>query len=462
MSTSNGGSFALPEKKKTFAAEFGELLFENAESFLADYQAFIQTKRFQRFMILVQDELRKFESRLVLRNEEGKDSSMPFTEIIIKMLRSPVYYHFKELAEKSENGESEQKQQANSLVRLGENGKPMLGFTDAVRRGTIIHDDTPLWAMKDFGVDILKREDEKSLPLIMQHIGFVLNDKGLTEYIFAEALEMACYDYIRFQVTEHNLDEESWYRAVKNLNSRQILLILKSVYERAVPLVEERATWAIMNLEKEDSFPNALRELHIAKTEAEQHREESSEELAELRRILEKKDAELSSLRAEIAQQQAVNNDVQAVRRERDSLAKELKKERDRVNRLTREREQLETLNEQYAELLRFAAQEEPDRELPQDIELQKRRIVFVRDKEHADYVMMKRLQAYFPNAGFTNCIASDINAHSTELIVVLIPYVSHATYWNAQSSSGGVPILKVQNANVGRIVEQIRAAFKD
>ena len=72
---------------------------------------------------------------------------------------------------------------------------------------------------------------------------------------------------------------------------------------------------------------------------------------------------------------------------------------------------------------------------------------------------MMQKLQERFPNAKFTNTIASDIHVNSTDVIVALTAYTCHSIYYTAAgiAKKHNIPFLEVQNANVDIITRKIQ-----
>lgn len=103
---------------------------------------------------------------------------------------------------------------------------------------------------------------------------------------------------------------------------------------------------------------------------------------------------------------------------------------------LTEKYEQLQ----EYTDLLIKAAEIEATQtdditiDLPEEI--RNKRIVFIRDQEHADYLIMQQLADYFPNARFSNGIASEASNKSTDMVILLTKYTCHGTYWSARDKS--------------------------
>lgn len=104
--------------------------------------------------------------------------------------------------------------------------------------------------------------------------------------------------------------------------------------------------------------------------------------------------------------------------------------------RLSEKYEQLQ----EYTDLLIKAAEIEASQtdditiDLPEEI--RNKRIVFIRDQEHADYLIMQQLADYFPNARFSNGIASEASNKSTDMVILLTKYTCHGTYWSARDKS--------------------------
>jgi actin-related protein len=195
--------------------------------------------------------------------------------------------------------------------------------------------------------------------------------------------------------------------------------------------------------------------------EAEQSKQDLLKEVAgRLTELLAMKDRELEAQKQKNAELQKQINE----NREKDKRESEAQKE------LRKLQAKFEKLSARYESLLNYTTQlEAPDDDavdegVPLDEELlKKQRIVFVRDKKHEGYVIMQKLADYFPNARFTNCIASEINAKTTDLIVQMIPYVCHGTYWGAESVAErkNVPMLSIRNTNPDVMIAKINEAIQ-
>ena len=120
--------------------------------------------------------------------------------------------------------------------------------------------------------------------------------------------------------------------------------------------------------------------------------------------------------------------------REFTKLIKSLEKENKKLN------EKYEQLQE-YTDMLMKASeieaeQNEADIDIDLPDEIRNKRIVFVRDKEHAGYIVMQQIADYFPNARFSNGVASEVSNKTTDMVILLTKYTCHGTYWSARDRS--------------------------
>ncbi len=86
------------------------------------------------------------------------------------------------------------------------------------------------------------------------------------------------------------------------------------------------------------------------------------------------------------------------------------------------------------------------------------KKIVFVREKQFSHYIIMRKLQSYFPNSNFTNGVSGDIDMKSTDVVILMTRYVKHGTYWGARDASkrAGVPYVHCEYTNIPLVLKTI------
>ena len=293
----------------------------------------------------------------------------------------------------------------------------------------------------------------------INNISKVANDEDMLEDAYRSSLSGACFDYILDRTIDRGLETGTWLAQLKTLSDRDCLSLFLHICERFMRAIEEKAlvlTWnrnaGILGLRRETARlvkeNNALQE-----------------KTAGLEKDIQSRDAEILRLRKE---NQSLREEKRTADLE-DALSAQLERA------LRKQKTEYEELEKKYGLLQEFAdglqdsikedAEQAEDNggsvpfgELMQDDVLRNLRIVFVRDKETKDYVMMRRLSEVFPRAKFTNGVSSDINVRTTDLIVPLTAYTKHWSYWigTGVAKKQSVPYMPIKYANVERIVRMI------
>lgn len=274
------------------------------------------------------------------------------------------------------------------------------------------------------------------------------------EPIYNMALYHACYDYVSMQAAEKQLSQADWFIKLKELDYHQTFQIMVKIFEYIVALAEDTAALRLIyNYHlKGDTVSKLLFQIGKIKEE----KEELNKVITNKQELITAKDKEIADLRKQNADLQKQLNKNASDNQERAILRKKLKEEKAENAKL---QQKLASMQE-YIEFL--SAKEEPETatEATEDDAtlFADKHIVFIRDKKNKDYILMKRLAERFPNANFTNAIASDIDIKATDLIVQLIQYQGHSAYWKATgvAKRNGIPILVSTHANFDTITRQI------
>ncbi|MEE5994701.1 MAG: hypothetical protein V3G42_15980 [Oscillospiraceae bacterium] len=444
-------------KFRTISDAFSDVI----DSFYYDAETFVKSKRFQRFVQIFETDAQKMFQDMKIHSDKGNQH--PKVSDILKdaiVDYTKIRYLQKNNDEEKENSESDTYETKEYL-----NGYYSIKMTsyDLVK-AVLNRIQSNLWIldMLDDGiVEWKEKKEEESFAL--NSIYRVLCSEIFLE-LYTNALQKACYDYIQQQAVVNELTDETWFRAVKNLSYRSIFHIMTKTFEYTLNAVEDRAALRMMCLDVKDSVPETLRQLAIQEDRIEILEEKYQQEIENLKVAIDAKEKKMQELTAECNSLKASNENRECSDKEKKQLQRELREEKEKYEKLYQKYQSALEYARQLSEIEKEeSAEPENISVLTDNTELQTKRIVFVRDKRNENYVMMKRLAEYFPNAKFTNCIASDINTQTTDMIVVLTAYVCHGTYWNADSIArrNGIPILPVANSNVGMIINRINDAIK-
>lgn len=446
-----------------FYSPAATIAFREITSFYHDADAFMTTKRFDRFASLIEDKIDKFIIDLnimsVSSSNFGKEVSRPS---FYKCLKAGVVEHsVRKLMEKKSDELDETVSIDHKDMRLSISFynlinaipekvcSPLYDLSDIIGE-TVNYDElykegTVTWQDKEFQSPILT-------PVLN-----IVNDDDMFSILCRSCLERACYDFVHLQALEQKLVSESWFSTVKNITTEQVLWLMSVTFEHLMYEIETRAGCLCLYSMPKDS-PAVFHELRDAKDTIENLTEQLALKCEQALEVVGKRDREISDLKGECKQ---LRDKLQL----RSDNADELLRLKRQFKAMEQENQQLKdklASAEQYADELQKALNEpdaEPDTDTTIDLsEYSGKRIVFVRDKENENYVFLKRLAETFPNARFTNCIASEINARTTDLIVVFTSYVCHGTFWNAMSIAKrkNIPVLITYKANYDMIVADI------
>lgn len=442
---------------------------------------FMNTKRFKRFVNLVYDKGAEIIFSLGFFGENKSSGEVPSLEAV---MRDAVVHYTEERLERVEKNDFFYSYPKEELI----------GTAYGLFHSFPVRKRSNLWALHEsLGDD--EREDaiqwnerskelnnhEQIPPFALRHIlsitrfaeDFESDDEGAKKWkvargeIFIESLYRACYDYVSSQIVAKGLNDETWYRELKNISEQEILLILSRTVGNMVEMYEDWAFYCAICLETDNSTLEQIRKLSIGKIDIEekvedykQEREELLDSVKEAATKCRNSEKEALALRTEVAR---LKNTLAA----RDSADEELRVLRNKLKQEQAENAKLKAKNEaleRYADSLREEESEqegEAEFTIPDDIRI--KRIVFVRDKQASGHLLFQRLAEMFPNARFSNLIASDVNAKTTDLIVNMVAYTCHGTFWGAVSTARrkDIPSIDISNKNVEIIAKRIVEAFQ-
>ena len=427
------------------------------DSFYKNADEFMRSKRFLRFVGIIECKVKEFLLDLHSTKTSRDTGSTIHGESVSarEAVESCVYQH---ILVKCEKENDEPKEETERI-----NGKLYGTMNYSLRSVLDIFPDrlySNLWSLQgwfaDAGISKWAVDDEGE-PLVAKSAEIILDDNNLITDLYTDALHRTCFDYIvRSAVeSEFQINGENWLSRLKNPTRAQVLYIMSGIYKRALHSIEDFSAYRLLYTEDADSPLHKL----LDKINANKAEQEQGDTVRRLEELLGKKDKALKA-------QEQENRELA---KKLSAIEEKVTAESDAQRELRRIKGEYEKLQEKYDSLLYFAEQlEAPEDEAEADNfvpdeSFKRKRIVFVRDKKHEGYVIMQKLAEYFPNAKFTNCIASDINAQTTDLIVQMIPYVSHGTYWNAESIARRkeIPMFCINNTNFDTLIARIYDVFQ-
>ena len=308
--------------------------------------------------------------------------------------------------------------------------------------------------------------DDNVTALYIEAILALLEETSLFNSIYSQALAKACYDYIQEHALSMQLVDENWFGKLKTFAEAETLTFLTRIFENVLSsadelaflMLERQKASVIDKIQSANEYENEIVKLKQAIIKTNETVEAQNEQLK-------KRDETITQLNRQLFE---VNNATVTKEDNTALLSQKLKKKDAELEQFREKYNELQA----YADSLQQLLEDEPtyeEIEIPEMTadelakRLQNERIVFVRDKKNESYDVMAKLAELFPNARFTNCIASDINARATDLILVFTPYVCHGTYWNACSIARrkNIPLIAMKNTNVNIITQRINAFFE-
>ena len=453
--------FKEETNKIKFTSDSTKTAFKEITSFYHNAENFMKTKRFDRFVELVE---RKFETFLnsfdiVRVSESCKQKVSPS---IVRCFGTAVL-------EYSANKVKPERAEASSDA-VSDRGRICLSCLNLVS-GIPYKTNSPLFDLNEYagannginisyGTDKIKLGDETiNSPLLGFALAIVRND--MFPYICCSCIERACYDYIQLKSLEQELSDENWYSTLKRITNEQVIWLMSKSFEHILYEIEARAGCQML-LSMSENSPVVFQELQETKERANALEAENAEKDKRINELIIKHNRELQETKSEYT---ALQNKVSGTQDNSSEIAMLKRKLKAAEQEKQALRKKLKSAEEYADSLLETANEPVPESEPDTTIDpaaFADKRIVFVRDKFSEDYPAVKRLAEVIPNAKFTNCIASDINAKATDLIVVLTSYVHHHTTYNADSIAKGrnIPIIRVNKVNCDIILSEISRAL--
>ena len=439
-------------------------LYKEIAGFYHDAESFMETKRFDRFVVMTINKINDFLTALNMKSSRNGYKVDAKNDDFCKCLRSAVI-EYSALKLKEINGRSE-------MLDMDKHGLILSTTFYEVVKSIPYKPTSPLYDLSEIiggeidyealfaKTDIMFGESQITSPII-QPLLAILND-DVFPILCVSCLERACYDFIHLQALEHDLTDENWYTSVKAVTNEQLIWLMSKTFEHLLYEVETRAGCVTLYALPKNS-PSVFHKLHDANEVIEDMKKQLEAKTEQTAELTNRYERELQNAKTEYRR-------LQDKLQQKDDNTAELAKLKRQLKMLENENQELreKTVSaEQYAEELHKALNE-PESEAVPDITadlsaVTNKRIVFVRDKETENYTFLKRLAETFPNARFTNCIASDINAKATDLIVVFTAYVCHGTFWNAMNISRrkNIPAIVTNRANYDVIVADIVNKFQ-
>lgn len=305
----------------------------------------------------------------------------------------------------------------------------------------------------------LQKDEQAAIDVVQTSASYILYK--MWDEIYVEALEHACFDFIRLKAAEDKLTEDNWLTSLKQVTDEQILHIMSRTFETALFDVEDRTYFRLTCIGQDSGITKEICKRFISNEDVSDAAKELEQKQKQIETALSEDKAKCKQLEAENASLKVKYNSACSAFEKVKRLQRELTEEKKKNAELKAKYKSVV----EYADSLSLEENEtEAENEETTDLEkIRYKRIVFVRDKKHEGYVLFDKLAEIFPNAKFTNGIASDIDAQTTDLIVALTRYECHGTYWGAESyaKGKGIPFYKAGSANVDNIIKVVAEAFK-
>lgn len=426
--------------------KFQIIVGKQCSSFYYDAGKLIQSKRFKRFESLVEQRIEELIQGIVEPEDGGL--AVRTTKDFIK---DAVFSYTDEVLSFSKT----------SVVHVSNDTDKIEGFVRATGYSIVKCVCPQVSAIQ---IMIPKKGDDDNVTELYIEAILTLVKSSMFDTIYQNALAKACYDYIREHALSMQLVDENWFGKLKTFSEAETLTFLTRIFENVLSTADELA---FLTLESQ-------KESVVQKIQSANEYEDEIVELNQtIKKINDVAQAQTEQLKkrdeiiTQLNRQLCEANNATATKEDNTALLSQKLKKKDA---------ELEQLREKYNELQAYAdslqqlLEDEPTcEETPEQTadelakNLQDKRIVFVRDKKNEKYDIMAKLAELFPNAKFTNCIASDINARATDLIFTFTPYVCHSTYWNACSIAKrkNIPLIAMKNTNVNIITQRINAFFE-
>lgn len=291
----------------------------------------------------------------------------------------------------------------------------------------------------------------------------ILFDVETCREAYEWALARACHEYIIVRSIQDGFDKSNWLSSLKVLSDKDCLNLLMQIYKAYAEYLGDHI---LISMWGQQSTKRLRAEnLRMAKSTG-----ALEDKIEQLTKDVESRNAQLVKFRKE---NDALRTNVQDYNEkldEIDDLKRELKKKLTECEEL---KDECTRLKEQVNDLWRNLLAEPDDDvepantlnldEIMQDPLSKTARVVFIRDIERKNYVMMQRLAEVFPRAKFTDGMSSDINVRTTDLIVALTAYTSHSVYYKGAdlAKRQNVPFMPIKNANVEIIASEMLRKLK-
>ena len=293
---------------------------------------------------------------------------------------------------------------------------------------------------------------------------FFSNVPAFRDVIDFQIRELSRYRIQSLAYADRSVDETSYYKLCL-LKEEDCFDFLLDLLGQVIVESERVLDYVYDMIRNEDSLMQTLynfkTEFCALHTDYANDMNALNEKLCESKRKLSESETNYKNLESKV---NAMCNDVvKPFRKELNDSLRNLEKQEEKYQKLL---DKYEVLTE-YIEQLEETVRVEDNPEDADDsnisfadfpVDMFTKRIVFVREKQFDHYIIMKRLQSYFPNANFTNGISSEINMKSTDMVVLLTRYVKHGTYWGARDSSkkAGVPYVHCECTNIPLVLKTI------
>lgn len=305
----------------------------------------------------------------------------------------------------------------------------------------------------------------KKIPVISTFLSYLIRPDlsdviGIPSFseLFNAVFDNVFYDYIHERISmDSTINEDNYVTYLKPTDKTDLLPLLIDVNDAVV--TEAEGIFAEMCIPAVNSKASKILKENrkILERNESEVIDKCQKALDEANNSTKKLETENKALQDKVAQLEKVNRDLA---KEDKNTIYELNKE---IKSL---KKQLEEANAKYDESNEYfslveQALNEPQEDDDADVEIDTtKRYIFVSSKSRDGYALNNNLLKEFPNSEIKYG-TFNVQANSTDLVVVLTSYVKHCTYYGIkeQCRSKGVPMIHCYKRSVNSIKRTIAEA---
>lgn len=258
-----------------------------------------------------------------------------------------------------------------------------------------------------------------------------------------------------------DISEVNWTTFCKPETEEEIFALILDIAERfdreadnvmahvIFPLVSEKIADFISNDKQFKVNETEIRELKSQKEKAETEYNKAEEKINKLTNELERQKTETENIKKALKEKEKEINGLNA----------EYKKKYETLNNTFLDLFNKHTELSEYVSMLEEETDEETedneDITIPENII--NKRFVFVNEKGKEGYIFNRKLKEIFPNSDVRYGVC-DINAETTDAVILLTKYLKHGTYWSMRDKyrDKGIPVLHCNKSSISGIIDTV------